>query len=289
MKKCPFLEEVIMRYCTACATRKMIPSTEQETVCTGEKHLNCELFKEIALGESNSKEEDMKEKDRTYEENPALKGNSTFFPPYWAKICKHESCPVCAYRGMCYGSEVKWMNEPVPVKGLVIRRNLYFSKGHTWVKVRKNETVKIGVDDFGQKLLGKVREVNPFSEDEIKKGETFLKIKSNMGEVNLPSPVNGKVTRINEKLLDDSSLMNSDPYGKGWAVEIELPEPEQELKRLIRGTDAREWMVTEIDRLSQRMEEDLGVTVADGGTLVNTIENIDKTVWENLVKDFFTI
>jgi glycine cleavage system H protein len=61
--------------------------------------------------------------------------------------------------------------------------------------------------------------------------------------VELPSPVTGTVRAVNEVIRDDPSVINVDPYGKGWIVEVEIEEPE-ELERLM-GGEAYETFVEE--------------------------------------------
>jgi glycine cleavage system H protein len=54
--------------------------------------------------------------------------------------------------------------------------------------------------------------------------------------IELPSPVTGTVRAVNEAIRDDPSLINVDPYGKGWIVEVEIEDPE-EIERLMSGED----------------------------------------------------
>ncbi len=109
---------------------------------------------------------------------------------------------------------------------------LKFSEDHVWV-LDMGATVRIGVSDYGQEQLGEILsaavcEVGKFLEP----GDTFSEIESQKTVIELPSPLTGTVRAVNEAIPDDPSLINVDPYGKGWIVEVEIDEAE-ELERLM--------------------------------------------------------
>ncbi len=110
--------------------------------------------------------------------------------------------------------------------------DLRFSEDHVWV-LEMGPTVRIGISDYGQEQLGEILsaalcEVGKFLEP----GDTFGEVESQKTVIELPSPVTGTVRAVNEAIRDDPSVVNVDPYGKGWLVEVEIDEPE-ELERLM--------------------------------------------------------
>lgn len=124
--------------------------------------------------------------------------------------------------------EVHW--QPMDETGLK------FSEDHIWV-LDMGPTVRIGVSDYGQEQLGEILsaalcEVGKFLEP----GDTFSELESQKTVIELPSPVTGTVRAVNEAIRDDPSLINVDPYGKGWIVEVEIDEPE-EIERLMSSED----------------------------------------------------
>jgi glycine cleavage system H protein len=113
---------------------------------------------------------------------------------------------------------------------------LKFSEDHVWV-LEMGATARIGVSDYGQEQLGEILssalcEVGKFLEP----GDTFSELESQKTVIELPSPVTGTVRAVNDAVRDDPSVINIDPYGKGWIVEVELEEPE-ELERLMNGEE----------------------------------------------------
>ena len=98
-------------------------------------------------------------------------------------------------------------------------------------------TVRIGVSDYGQEQLGEILsvtlcEVGKFLEP----GDAFSELESQKTVIELPSPVTGTVRAVNEAIRDDPSVINVDPYVKGWIVEVEIEEPE-ELEGLMNGEE----------------------------------------------------
>jgi len=109
---------------------------------------------------------------------------------------------------------------------------LRFSEDHLWV-LEMGQTVRIGLSDYAQEQLGEIissalGEVGKF----LEQGDTFGEVESQKTVVELASPVTGTIRSVNESLLEEPTLINVDPYGKGWLVEVEIDEPE-ELERLM--------------------------------------------------------
>jgi len=90
---------------------------------------------------------------------------------------------------------------------------------------RRRHTVRIGVSDFAQDELGDVVFVElPEAGDEITAGEAFGVVESIKAVSDLYAPVSGEVVAVNEELFDRPELVNEDPYGDGWLLEVEPVE-----------------------------------------------------------------
>ena len=87
------------------------------------------------------------------------------------------------------------------------------------------ETVTVGISDFAQDELGDVVFVElPAEGDEVAKGEEFGVVESIKAVSDLYAPVSGTVVDVNEDLFDRPELVNEDPYGDGWMLEIEVSD-----------------------------------------------------------------
>jgi glycine cleavage system H protein len=105
-----------------------------------------------------------------------------------------------------------------------IPNNLKYTKEHEWVLVEGNIGT-IGVTDYAQGELGDVVfvDIDP-AISEIKKGESIGTIEAVKTVSDIFAPYTGKVVEINEALKDSPEVVNSDPYGKGWMIKVEISD-----------------------------------------------------------------
>jgi glycine cleavage system H protein len=119
--------------------------------------------------------------------------------------------------------------------GTMDEQGLKFSDDHVWV-MEMGDAIRLGLSDYAQEQLGEILSVSRVEEGRfVEAGETLFELESQKTVVELPSPVTGTVRAANDKVVDDPSLINVDPYGKGWIVEIEAEGAEEgeELDRLM--------------------------------------------------------
>ncbi len=101
-------------------------------------------------------------------------------------------------------------------------QDLKYTKEHEWLRQNGKEGT-VGITHFAQEQLGDVVFVElPQVGRQVKAGEVFGVVESVKTVSDLYSPVAGRITRVNERLLDDPALVNADPYGEGWIVAIEI-------------------------------------------------------------------
>jgi glycine cleavage system H protein len=107
--------------------------------------------------------------------------------------------------------------------------DLSYTPEHEWVRLSDDEaTVRVGITDYAQDSLGEIVYVHlPDVGDEIVSGSPMGELESTKSVSDLFGPVSGKVTAVNDQLDSQPELCNSDPYGDGWIVEIELSDLSQ--------------------------------------------------------------
>lgn len=105
--------------------------------------------------------------------------------------------------------------------------NLKYTKDHEWVLIKGNEAT-VGITDFAQHELGDIVfiEIETVGE-ELGHGEVFGTVEAVKTVSDLFMPVSGTVKEKNEELDTTAELVNSDPYGKGWMIRIELSNPSE--------------------------------------------------------------
>lgn len=96
-----------------------------------------------------------------------------------------------------------------------------FLQSHEWVQFLDETTARIGISDYAQNELGDLVFVNlPEEGEEVEAGEVFAEVKSVKAVSNVYSPVTGVVKAVNEELLDQPDLINSDAM-EAWFIEVE--------------------------------------------------------------------
>jgi len=118
--------------------------------------------------------------------------------------------------------------------------NLYYTKSDEWLKV-EDDIGTIGITDYAQDQLGDIVYLEKIEKGKkLKQDETLTTIESVKAVSDVSTPVGGEVTEVNEKLLDDTSIVNKDPYEEGWIVKIKI-ENKDELKNLMSAQEYSEY------------------------------------------------
>ena len=102
-----------------------------------------------------------------------------------------------------------------------IPADLRYTAEHEWVRRTGEDTVRVGITDFAQSSLGDVVSVQlPEADTQVTAGETFGEVESTKSVSDLYAPVSATVVGVNAALQDSPQLINSDPYGQGWLLEL---------------------------------------------------------------------
>ena len=170
-------------------------------------------------------------------------------------------------------------------------RGIYFHQGHSWAIPESGNVVRVGIDDFAQKLVGKIDTIKfPHVGSQVTQGEKAWSLLAGSKTIDMLSPVDGKILEINEDLLSSPSNVSKDPYGQSWLMKVQAPRISSNLKNLLSGRLALKWMEEVRENLLARMNYNLGVVSQDGGVPVDGIaRNLDRERWDEIVKEFFLI
>ncbi|MEO0083981.1 MAG: glycine cleavage system protein H [candidate division WOR-3 bacterium] len=352
--KCPFLEEVIVRYCKAYPIRKMIPtaSLEKEDPCIGcpEK---CSIYQEISQTKSvenikDSKKEFVMEEikqekqciwmkagviayrictsnydckncefDQSLTDQSSSYGDSPMVKQAIAKLrtmpadqrkCRYMltgdiSYKLCPNNYECWHCAVDQMVQELisanpllqrkrarkqvikveTVKGFSFHPSVYYLPNHIWIKVENDNEVKVGFDDFATKLLGDIADIKLSVENDEAKS-VILRIRNRAVKILIVTL--GKFVKSNRMSLDNPEVIKQDPYNNGWLFSIEPATLLSNLKDIRKGAEAKKWFEQEIDTLQEMIQQECGLTIADGGELVADIKGriTDDTLFRALKK-----
>ncbi len=109
----------------------------------------------------------------------------------------------------------------------MIPEDLRYTDKHEWVSpLQAGATVRVGITDYAQDALGDIVFVElPEAGATVEAGQPFGEVESTKSASEIYAPVTGTVMARNEQLKDKPELINSDPYGAGWLIEIEPADP----------------------------------------------------------------
>jgi len=118
-----------------------------------------------------------------------------------------------------------------------IPSQLRYTKEHEWVEQTSDGKFRVGITDFAQAALGDIVYIQlPKVGDQVAQGKVCGEVESTKSVSEIYAPLTGKIVLVNTELDATPEILNSDPYGAGWIIEVEVSEPSQ-LDSLLSPTD----------------------------------------------------
>lgn len=178
---------------------------------------------------------------------------------------------------------------PEFVGGFEFPSNRQYHPGHTWALRESPTMVRVGIDDFAARLIGKAESVVlPKRGQWIRQGQKVFTVVRKGEKAELVSPIEGEVTDVNVAVLKDATLPGSDPYGKGWFLTVTSPDAQTNFRNLLGNSLARQWMAETAARLCARMPALAGAVAQDGGLVMHDFSaEMPEQEWTDLTREFF--
>ena len=105
----------------------------------------------------------------------------------------------------------------------LVPENLRYTKEHEWVSELSPTKFRVGITDYAQSALGDIVYIQlPKSGSEVKANSVCGEVESTKSVSEIYAPISGQVVAVNNNLDSNPETINSDPYGAGWIVEIEI-------------------------------------------------------------------
>lgn len=182
-------------------------------------------------------------------------------------------------------------------KGSSLERSLFhlpegfhFHQGHTWARSTNgadSSVMRVGLDDFALKLLGPVSGlILPDVGAHLEEGGTGWDVRVNGHVIPVLSPVDGEVVARNETLLRSAEPLNSEPYDRGWVMEVRVRNPAAADRNLLSGPLAGAWreeVVTRVMELADR--PDVGWS-GDTEPTEGLARTLAPDAWDHLARAF---
>jgi len=175
------------------------------------------------------------------------------------------------------------------VGGFKLPAGLSYHSGHAWAAKESRNIVRIGLDDFAVRLLGKADELElPARGRWLRQGEKGWTLARGSHRFEMLSPIEGEVVDVNPEVLKDPSIIRKDPYGLGWLVAVNSPAVDSNLKNLLRGRIAQRWMEESVATLQTHFSPSTGVYLQDGGHAIpDLLSLLPEERWDKVVRELF--
>lgn len=161
-----------------------------------------------------------------------------------------------------------------PASRFRVPEGLFFHQGHAWLRPEQGSLAVVGVDDFAQKLVGKVDTLQlPAVGTSLAQGARGWNLVVDSVPIAMLSPVDGEVVEVNRAVEQSPGLIGEDPYGKGWLFKVRSPRMAADATNLLSGKVARAWMESALDRL-QPVHGTPSMALADGGLPVEGLARV---------------
>jgi len=226
--------------------------------------------------------------------------------PDMDRVCRHSLTNridrrACAYDYQCGKCDFDQFFEDVwttkskslphevqQVKGFDVPMGFYFHNGHAWARIESGGYIRIGLDDFALKVLGKADALDlPLMGKELDQGKAGWGLKRKDNQADVLSPIDGVIVEVNSQLREMPDIANREPYGDGWLFMVRTPDVKATMGKLMTDQSSLSWMNEEVANLEGMIEEVAGPLAADGGYLAEDIYgNLPDLGWNNLTSKF---
>jgi glycine cleavage system H lipoate-binding protein len=174
------------------------------------------------------------------------------------------------------------------VYGITVPISSFLHRGHTWAALENAGRIRIGLDDFSQKVLGPPDKIKlPEPGVEIHANEVALALYRGSKKAAVLGPLDGVIDQVNPKVQEDPGLVPNDPYGEGWLFLVTPTNLKPNLERMLFGQCNVAWIGNEFLKLQRMLESSAGVTLPSGGAIIDDVYgHYPQLKWKRLVQEF---
>jgi len=175
------------------------------------------------------------------------------------------------------------------VGGFKLAPGASYHAGHTWAAKETRNIVRVGLDDFAVRLLGNFDHLDlPARGRWMRQGEKGWTVARGNHRFEMLSPIEGEVVDVNQEVLNDPSVIHKDPYGVGWLVAVNSPAADSNMKNLLRGQLAQQWLEDSLDAFRSHVSPSTGIHLQDGGHAIpDLLSVLPEESWEKVVRELF--
>ena len=181
------------------------------------------------------------------------------------------------------------LSKPPPTAGQEVPSGYRFHFGHTWMREQGGDVARAGIDTFAAHLLGTIERISVIGEQRwVRQGQKLMTLSCESGSIEMMSPIEGVVTAINSEVIAHPQLIVDDPYQGGWVCAIKSPELETNVRNLLQGSVAGDWMQNSFSRLKSMLARVDPALAQDGGLPQRgLLGKVSPEMFRAITKEFF--
>jgi glycine cleavage system H lipoate-binding protein len=171
---------------------------------------------------------------------------------------------------------------------------VFISEGHTWASMEEDGTVKVGIDDFAKKFIGRIDDIEmPNLGMNVKRGQPLFYAKQGYRTIPFNAPVSGRVANVNTALKRDLKALDATPYGGNWVCVVDAEDLDTELPTLKIGKAAVSFYHDELEHMHEHVHKTGGNGQSgkpeQSPALFNRgeLELLNDREWDDIVTEFF--
>lgn len=166
------------------------------------------------------------------------------------------------------------------------------SKGHCWSSLAQDGSVRVGMDDFAKKLIGRVDALElPRPDSTLQAGQPLFAVRQGARRIQFLAPVSGRVTKVNGDLNESKQELDVTPYHEQWICEINGENLDAEIPTLKFGKSAVAFFQEDLGRftvfLRDTAKSERAGKVPPDALSVGAMETLNDDQWNRAAKDFF--
>ena len=169
---------------------------------------------------------------------------------------------------------------------------VFISSSHTWASMEQDGRIKVGIDDFAKKLIGKIDSIEfPNLGMNLKTNQPLFTVIQGEKRIQFNSPVSGKVLSINNILKNDITLLNITPYDSNWICIVDADDVDNEIKNLKIGKSAVNFYQEDIEHFidlrKKKVKKSSETEYEDSEIYIGEFERFDEKNWDEMSSEFF--
>ena len=175
------------------------------------------------------------------------------------------------------------------VEGFLVPAKVRYHAGHGWAQRDRSCLMRVGVDEFGAALLGKVDRIElPKPGRWVRQGQKVWSFSRNGEKTEMVSPVEGEIVEVNPEVVKDPGLLRKDPFGQGWLMTVQVPDEETVQHNFMPVHIVKAWIQDCAERLFAKQPQLAGPVMADGGRPIEDfVTALPVANWRELTQEFF--